>query len=298
MNETAPDVSVLIVSWNTCRLTLGCLASLGEAAGSLRWDAWVVDNASTDGSVEAIRASFPGVRVIARHSNIGFAAANNQAIVASQGRYVLLLNSDTVMAPGALETLVRFAEIHPRSGVVGAMLLNADGSFQAGPTRFPNLWNEVMSVTGIGARLFHRGYPSRGARSSARVQQADYVGGACLLARRAAIDEVGGLDEGYFMYSEEIDWCWRMRQASWEIWYTPESRVVHYGGESTRQVREDMQRALYRSKVRFFRLHRGSRAASCLTGLLVGMTRVRRVVRRVAGVEPAGVSLSHQDLAE
>jgi N-acetylglucosaminyl-diphospho-decaprenol L-rhamnosyltransferase len=298
MTDAPPDVSVLIVSWNTRDLTLACLESLAGAAGSISWDAWVVDNASADDSVAAIRARYPATHVIARTDNAGFAAANNEGIATSCGRYVLLLNSDTVMMKGALEALVRFADAHPRAAIVGAMLLNADGTFQAGPTPFPSIWNELLSATGIGARLFHAGYPSLGARASDQVQQADYVGGACLLARRTAIDEVGGLDDRYFMYSEEIDWCWRMRRRAWEVWFTPAARVVHLGGQSTRQVRDEMLRALYRSKVRFFRLHRGRLAAACLAGILVAATHARLIARRLAGQSSAGRALTWRDLAD
>jgi N-acetylglucosaminyl-diphospho-decaprenol L-rhamnosyltransferase len=292
----APDVSVVIVSWNTRALTTACLASLPAAAGRCRWDAWVIDNASSDDSVAAIRRQFPHVHVIANAGNVGFAAANNQGIRACRGRYVLLLNSDTVAAPGALDTLVAFADAHPRAGVVGPRLENPDGSFQTGPTPFPSLWTEFLSVTGIGRRLTYRGYPSRHPSASRTVQRTDYVVGACMLARREAIDAVGGLDEGYFMYSEEPDWCWRMRAAGWETWYTPEAVITHFGGQSTGQVREAMLLALYRSKVRFFRQHRGRVPAACLAALFSAVSRVRRVVRAALRLQPPGVALRARDL--
>lgn len=291
-----PDVSVVIVSWNTRALTTACLASLPAAAGPRSWDAWVVDNASSDDSVEAIRRDHPQVRVIANPTNVGFAAANNQGIRACAGRYVLLLNSDTVMAPGSLATLVRFADDHPSAGVVGPRLVNPDGSFQTGPTPFPSLRTELLSVTGIGRRLTYRGYPSRRPAASTHAQRTDYVVGACMLARRDAIDAVGVLDESYFMYSEEPDWCWRMRLAGWATWYTPDAVVTHFGGQSTSQVREAMLVALYRSKVRFFRLHRGAVSAAVLVGLFAAVSRVRRVVRRVLGLTPPGVALRPRDL--
>lgn len=291
-----PDVSVVIVSWNTRALTTVCLASLPAAAGRATWDAWVVDNASSDDSVAAIRAGFPAVHVIANDTNVGFAAANNQGIRACTGRYVLLLNSDTVATPGSLEAMVTFADAHPRAGVVGPRLENPDGSFQTGPTPFPSLWTEVLSVTGIGRRLTFRGYPSRREAASLTAQPTDYVVGACMLARREAIDQVGVLDEGYFMYSEEPDWCWRMRQAGWDTWFTPGSVITHFGGQSTRQVREAMLVALYRSKVRFFRLHRGRASAAALTAIFVTVSRVRRLVRAVLGLSPPGVALHPADV--
>lgn len=291
-----PDVSVVVVNWNTCALTTACLASLPAAAGALAWDSWVVDNASSDGSVDAIRRHFPGTHVIANATNVGFAAANNQGISACAGRYVLLLNSDTVMPAGSLEHLVAFADERPDAGVVGPMIVNPDGSFQSGPMPFPSLWTETLSVTGIGRRLTFAGYPSRSSSKSATAQRADYVLGACMLARRTAIDAVGGLDEGYFMYAEEPDWCWRMARAGWLTWYTPAARVTHFGGQSTGQVRAAMVIALYRAKVRFFRLHRSTAAAASLVVLFAGVSRIRKVVRAILGLTPPGVALGPRDL--
>jgi len=296
MSGEPPDVSVVIVSWNTRALTVACLASLPAAATGLTWDAWVVDNASADDSVAEIRRRFPEVHLVANTANEGFAAANNRAIRASAGRYVLLLNSDTVMAPGSLEHLVRFADGRAGAGVVGPRLLNPDGSLQSGPTPFPSLWTEFLSVSGIGRRIAFRGYPSRGPRRSGTAQRTGYVMGACMLARRQAIDDVGVLDEGYFMYSEEPDWCWRMHQRGWETWYTPDAAVTHFGGQSTSQVREAMLVALYRSKVRFFRIHRGPAQAAALAALFVVASRIRRLARWVAGLEPPGVALAVGDL--
>jgi GT2 family glycosyltransferase len=296
MSHPRPDVSVIVVSWNTRQYTLACLASLPDAAARVRWDAWVVDNASDDDSVAAIRRDHPQVRVIANMANVGFAAANNQGIVACAGRYVLLLNSDTVMAPGALDALVAFADAHPRAGVVGPTLLNPDGSYQTGPTPFPSVWTETMSVTGLGRRLTYRGYPSLPARRARASRRADYVGGACMLVRREAIAAVGLLDESYFMYSEEPDWCWRMHRAGWETWYTPDASVTHFGGQSTRQARDAMVVALYRSKVRFLYLNRGRGSALCTAAVVVAVTHLRRAVRRAARLEPPGVAMRLADL--
>src|SRR5689334_13420914 len=166
MPAETPDVSIIIVSWNTRELLLGCLQSLPAAVGNLRADVWVADNGSTDGSLAAVHARFPLVRLIQNNSNPGFAAANNQAIAASTGRYALLLNSDTIAWPASIEQLVRFADGKPTTGVVGARLLNPDGSFQASFADFPSLRSELLSVTGIGPRLFGRWYPNYGPRRS------------------------------------------------------------------------------------------------------------------------------------
>ncbi len=166
-----------------------------------------------------VRARFPGVRLIENSENVGFARANNQAIALAQGRYVLLLNSDTVVPDGALASLIAFAEGHPEAGVVGARLLNPDGSFQAGPNRFPTLLSTVLGAWGVVQYLTRNSYyPSLGPEHSREAQQCDWVGGACLLARRSAIDQVGLLDEQFFMNSEEVDWCFRMKQHGWQVW--------------------------------------------------------------------------------
>lgn len=264
MPAAGPDVSVIVVNWNTRDLLLGALAALPAALGNLQADTWVVDNASADGSLEAVRAGYPHVRLIANARNLGFAAANNQAIAASRGRYVLLLNSDTAACPGSIERLVRFADGRPAAAGVGPLLLNSDRSFQASFSDLPSFGRELLNASGLGRRLVRPSYPSYGPAASRAARAVDCLQGACLLVRRAAIEQVGPLDEGYFMYSEEVDWCLRLRRAGWELWYLPDAAVVHHGGQSTRQRRAEMVRALYRSKVRFFRKHHGPLPAAAL----------------------------------
>jgi GT2 family glycosyltransferase len=286
------DLSIVIVSWNTRELLLACLDALPAAVGALQADVWVVDNGSSDGSVAAVRAwrapslSLP-VHAIENGSNAGFAAANNQAIASSAGRYVLLLNSDTVALPGSIERLARFAEAHPAAGMVGAMLLNPDGSFQGSFADFPSLHSELLSASGLGRRLFGRWYPNHGPAQAQAARRVDYIQGACMLARRMAIAQVGLLDEDYFMYNEEPDWCLRMRRAGWETWYTPDAQIIHYGGQSTRQVRHVMVQALYRSKVRIFRKHYGRLPGTALQAAFVAVLRVKWALQALlAAVRP------------
>ncbi|WP_026369860.1 glycosyltransferase family 2 protein [Kallotenue papyrolyticum] len=279
----AVDVSIILVSWNTRDLLLACLESLPAAIGDLRADVWVVDNASRDDSVAAVRSRYAHVRLIENRTNLGFAAANNQAIRGGAGRYVLLLNSDTVAAPDSIELLVRFADDHPRVGAVGGQLLNADGSFQASRARFPSLWSETLNVTGLGRRLYGPWYPGYGPRHSRHPCRADVLPGACMLVRRAAIEQVGPMDEDYFMYSEETDWCLRLHRAGWELWYLPDARILHHGGQSTQQAREPMIAALYRSKVRFFRKHYGPLHAALLQLIFVLVLRAKWIAQRHTG---------------
>lgn len=276
------DVAVIVVSWNTRDLLLGCLAALPEALGGLRASVWVVDNNSQDDSLAAVEAAYPETRIIRNCTNVGFAAANNQAIQASTSRYVLLLNSDTEAEAESIARLVAFADQHPRAGVVGGRLHNPDGSFQASFSDFPSLHSELLSSSGIGPRLFGRWYPSYGPRESTWPRRVECIPGACMLVRRTTLAQVGLMDEAYFMYSEETDWCRRIWQAGWELWYLPTARIRHYGGQSTRQMRQPMVRALYRSKVRFFRKHYGALWATTLQALFVAMSYAKWLVRRSA----------------
>ena len=170
------------------------------------------------------------MRVVANAENVGFARANNQAIALSNGRYVLLFNSDAAATPGSLRALTSLAEVQRRAAIVGARLVNPDGSFQAGATPFPTLWRELLILSGIGRVCFGRWYPSAGPQADLGPHPVDYVEGACLLVRREAIQAVGGMDEGYFMYAEEVDWCMAMKRAGWQVWYQPEAQIIHHGG--------------------------------------------------------------------
>lgn len=259
------DLSIVIVNWNTRALLADCLDSVYAQAEGLVLEVFVVDNASADGSPAMVRERFPQVRLVANTANVGFAPANNQAIRQAVGRHVLLLNSDTVVHAGALRQMVAFLDAHPRCGVAGACLLNGDGSLQASWAQFPSLWSEVL-----GRNLRVR-QPLPGAAGQPAFA-VDWVGGACLMIRRAAIDQVGLMDERFFMYSEETDWCYRVKQAGWAIAYLPEARVTHFGGASSRQNNVKMFVELNRSKLYFFRKHYGPVRAGLLRLSLLGAT--------------------------
>ena len=193
-----------------------------------------------------VRAEFPAVTLIANTENLGFARANNQGIRASQGRYVVLLNSDTVVPPGALEALVAFMDAHPEAGVVGPRLLRPDGTPQ--PYAFggdPTLG--YLLRRGVNRLLFRR--PLHDWATDA-IQEVDWVSGACLMARRAAIDQAGLLDETIFMYFEDNDWCLRIRQAGWKVYYNPQAAITHIGGQSLAQ--NPAARRAYGDSLRYF----------------------------------------------
>jgi len=228
------DASVVIVSYNTRDLLRDCLGSVSAGCGDLRTETFVVDNASPDGSCDMVAQEFPAVRLVRNPCNAGFAAANNIVLRKAAGRYVVLLNPDTVLSAGALPELMRFMDATPAAGYCGPRLLNADGSHQPSARRFPTTLSGAFAMLSLGhhrpnsrhALDLHR---MHGDRSRFRT---DWLTGACLVVRTEAMRQVGDLNEGFFMYFEETDWCRRMASAGWEGWYVPSAEVVHLGGAS------------------------------------------------------------------
>ena len=282
------DVSIIVVNWNTRDLLADCLNSLTQKVEDFDLEIIVVDNASTDGSPAMLQRAFPQVRLLANEENVGFARANNRGMAASHGRYLLLLNSDAFLQPGALPALVSVAEARPPAGIVGAQLLHPDGSFQASHTAFPTLWSEFLILSGLGRALFGRWYPSHGPEEARGPQPVDYVEGACLLVRREAYEDVNGLDEGYFMYAEEVDFCYTMRKKGWQVWYQPAAKVTHLGGGSSYNRRPQREGDLYRSRVRFFRKYYGDRAAWLLKLQLYVLTAIKIIVHRLLRLVSGG----------
>lgn len=281
MTAKRVDLSIIVVNWNTRDLLAQCLQSLEDTIRDSSYDVWVVDNGSSDGSVEMVRERFPRTHLIVNVENVGFAGANNQALACCSGRYVLLLNSDTRALPGSLDEVVRFMVEHPNAGVAGVRLLNPDESFQASYTPFPTLWREFLILSGLGRCLIRSIFPSYGPQVQKGAQQIKgYLEGACLLARREAVDHVGGLDEHIFMYAEDVDWCYRFHRAGWGIWYLPQAPIIHYGGQSSKKRQGRMEAELYRSRVYLFRKHHGQAAAFWLKSLIYAMTLVKLPVHR------------------
>ncbi|MDI3339131.1 MAG: glycosyltransferase family 2 protein [Sphaerobacter sp.] len=260
MDETGSgvdiDITTIIVSWNTRELLARCLASVERELdrSGLRGEIMVVDNASTDGTPELVRERFPAVSLLALEANRGFAAANNLALARARGAAVLLLNPDTELLPGALRALWLALHAAPHVGMAGALLLNPDGSLQSAGYRFPGLAQLLIDLFPLHPRLVASRLNGRVAPGDGLSPVAiDHPLGACMLVRRAVVDEVGGFDEGYFLYSEEIDWCRRIAAAGWTIVTAPAARVIHHGGQSTGQMPEAMLRQLHRSRARYYR---------------------------------------------
>ena len=252
------DLSVCIVSWNTRQDLEQALASLPEAAAGLDYEVIVVDNGSHDGSPALVRQRFPQVQLIGNPGNLGFAAANNQALARSKGDFLLLLNPDTVARGQALHRLVEFMRAHPGCAVAGAKLLNADGSLQYSCRRFPRLMTGFFRKTPLGRLLPHNRYNQLYLMTDwdhASPREVDWVSGAAAIISRRALKDVGPLDEGYYMYCEDVDWCWRARQRGWQVCYVPDAVITHYIGRSSDQRPFAMVLRFHASMIRFYWKH-------------------------------------------
>jgi len=263
------DVAICIVSHNTRDLLLACLDSVGRQAGAS--EVVVVDSASTDGSAEAARAAFPQAKVIAAQENLGFGAGCNRGIRATKGEAVLLLNADTRLTAGALEAMVRALCADEGVALVGPRLVRPDGSLQRSCHAFPTLATAFFGYAGLSkafprSRLLGRYDMSWWDHGERR--KVDWVSGACMLVRRSALEQVGLFDEGYYMYAEECDLCFRLRRAGYGVVYEPAAEVVHHEGASTTQRWPEMVMASHRSTFRFFRKHYGRGSELALRGIV------------------------------
>ena len=275
------DLGIIIVSWNVRELLAACLESVvssqwlvvgdGKPTADRRpltVEIIVVDNASRDGSAEMVRARFPKVRLITSEKNLGFAGGNNVGLRAwgldaplstlHSPRYVLLLNPDTVVHGDTLATLVHYMDTTPQAGVCGARLVHGDGSFQHSAFGFPGLWQIILDTPGVHPRLLEsrlNGRYSRRLYAAGQPFEIDHPLGASMLVRAEIIRQVGLMDESFHIYCEEIDWAWRIKKAGWRILCVPQAEIVHYGGQSTQQVKPEMIVALWTSRLRLYRKH-------------------------------------------
>ncbi len=284
--DPTPDLTIVIVSFHVCALLERCLTTLTQLQTPLRLEIFVVDNASADGTVDMVRERVPAVQLIDNAENRGFSAANNQALKRATGRYVMLLNPDTEVKPNALETLVRFMDAHPRAGACGPKLLYEDGSLQHAAFMFPSLAQIYLDLFPANWRLresrLNGRYPHR-AYTEGPPFQIDHPLGAAFFVRREVLEQVGLLDEDFFIYVEEVDWARRIRRAGWEIWCVPAAEIVHYEAQSTRQFRDRMFIELWRARFHFFQKHY-SRTFNAAAGALVraGMRRAEANARGAA----------------
>jgi GT2 family glycosyltransferase len=272
------DVSIVIVSWNTCDLLEECLESIKEEAGDIVIEVIVVDNASSDGSADMVEKEFPSVRVIRNEENIGFAGASNHGIRESNGRYVLLLNPDTVILDGAVEKTVEFMDNETNAGIATCKVLNADRSFQiCYGEQFPGLWMLITGGSSLrSAFKFLFSDSSISEYDIHRSHPVEWVMGAFMMIRREVVRQIGLLDESFFMYGEEPDYCYRARKYGWEMWYTNEGEIIHLGGESTNQIKQrSVIDWLMTNYFKFFTKHRSLFYLVCcyMVGLFSSITK-------------------------
>ena len=255
MRLNSDSIDAVLVSFNTRQLTLDCLASLLPMLESNRGSVFVVDNGSLDGSGEAIRERFPSVIVIANDRNLGFGAANNLAFARGEAPYVLLLNTDTLVHPGAIEAMSDVLDRQSNVGAVGCRLENADGSLQKSCWSFPTpvlAWSEAFGLNRLGlTRDWHRW-------DHASEQDVDFVIGAALMVRRSVIEQIGGFDPRFFLYAEETDWQKRMHTAGWKVLFTPARTIVHLGGASGEGMRDRQIVEFCRAIELYIRKHHGT----------------------------------------
>lgn len=258
--STSPtDVSIIIVAWNVKKLLQDCLGSVYEQTKGICFEVIYVDNASKDGSVEMVKEHFSRVRVIQNSENKGFIKANNQGIEIAQGRYVLLLNSDTLVLDNAIAKTVAFADAHADAAVVGCRVLNPDRTLQRTCFMYPSILNMFLAATYL-YKVFPRSKFFGRERMTwwgfDDVREVETVCGCYSLVRREAIDQVGVMDPTYFVYGDDPDWCYRFKKAGWRVMFTPDAQIVHYGGQNTRQMARTFRWQLEGSKLIFMRLHR------------------------------------------
>lgn len=273
------DLSIVIVNWNTKKILYDCLNSVYSATKEIKFEIIVIDNASNDGSVEMVKSEFPDVRLITNFENRGFAAANNQGMSIAKGRYILLLNSDTIVSDQAINKVMAFADSHKDVGIAGCRVLNPDKSLQLTCFKFPSVLNMLLSCSYLYKIFPHNKFFGRERMTwwlRDDIRQVDVVTGCFMLARHKAIDEIGLMDEKYFMYGEETDWCYRFKKAGWKVMFTPDAQIIHLGGQSSSKVQIEMIIQLRLSILHFMRMHYSwlQHKIACILVILFFMVRL------------------------
>jgi GT2 family glycosyltransferase len=289
--EESPTLSICIVNWNTRELLRACLRSIYQYPPDEPFEVIVVDNASCDGSAEMVRAEFPQVVLIANAENRGYAAGNNQAMARARGEFVLLLNPDTEMRPDTLRNALRFMREHPEVGAIGARQRFPDGRIQPSVRGLPTPRNLLFEVLGL-ARLFPRSRLFAAYRmhwfTYDRAMPVDQPMGTFLMVRRAVIEQVGLMDEAFPLFFNDVDWCYRIWQAGWQIWFVPQVEILHHGGASTRQVRHAAIRESHRALEQFYHKHYRSRLPRPLFTLIIALIRLSAWLRLLLQFRSSG----------
>jgi GT2 family glycosyltransferase len=264
-------ISVVIVSWNGCEYLRNCLASIRETGGSVVREVIVVDNASSDGSPDMVAIEFPEVTLVRSVENLGFARANNLGMRRSTGSLMALVNSDVIVHPNCFQRLAAFLDNHPEVGLAGPKVLGRDGCVQSTCGRLPTVWNTICEFL-----LLYRIFPCWSAFSGFQERQVDgetnaaveVLSGCFWLARRTAVDAVGGLDERFFFYAEDIDWCKRFKSACWKLMLVPEATATHFGGGSSSNAPLRYSIVFLQANLAYWKKHHGR--LGCLWGLRAG----------------------------
>src|SRR6267378_1231540 len=253
------ELSAVIVNYQSRDALRVCLTTLAAAAPGVTLETVVVDNDSRDGTPVMLEREFPAARLIANSENVGYARAVNQGIRATRGPCVLVMNPDCELKPAAARRLVEFLDQHPRAAIAAPRILNPDGSLEYSARSFPDHLTFFFNSYSLLTRLFPDNRWSRRYLLSdwdhASVRDVDWVSGACMLARREAIDQVGGMDEAFFMFNEDVDWCRRMKNAGWSVTYVPDAVCVHHIGASRRRTRARVILARHRGMIHYFHKH-------------------------------------------
>lgn len=245
-----PEISIVIVNYNTPDYTAQCIESIYNHPPQASYEIVLVDNASKDGSADLLEKKFPGVKLVRSARNGGIAGGNNLGIRAGSGRYVLLLNNDTIVLPGSIDQVFGFLESHPDVGGVGGNLLNPDGSYQSGPCEFPDLVEEFLNLTKFGY-IIRPYYPSLPPLHEPSM--VDWMSTAYMLFRRNALEKIGLVDEEFFIYADETDLEYRLWKSGWKIYYLPEVNTIHFGGKSLQPWRS--RKLKYRGRLLFCHKH-------------------------------------------
>lgn len=265
------DISVVIVSWNAREHLVKCLQSIEETKGDLSLEVLVVDNASSDGSPEAVVERFPGVELIRTGANLGFAKGNNVGIRKSSGRYLFLVNSDVIVLPGCFQKMIAFMDLQPGVGMLGPRVWNLDGSFQGSCRRLPSLWSSAGRALWLGKLVPIPGlFPGShlSAKEHEEIREVEVLVGCFWMVRREALEQVGLLDEDFFMYGEDNDWCKRFAEAGWRLLHYPHADMIHAKGASSANDPVRFSVEIEKSRFLYWKKHRGSFGRFCYAGIL------------------------------
>lgn len=289
-SQKVPDLSVIIVNHNTVDLLRDSLTSLRTEGEVLELQVIVVDNGSGDGSPEMVAEQFPNVTLIRNRSNEGFAKPNNQGLKIAEGRYVMLLNSDTIVKPQSLKKLVAFMDRHPDAGACGPRLLNPDGTLQRSCRSFPSLWRHFCDMSGLENLLpgIFGNFETRFAHD--RDAEVDQPMGAALLVRADVVRQVGTLDEQFKIYYNEVDWCRRITKAGWKIFFVYDAEIIHYGGKTTEMTNRSLQQfdEMSRNTMSYYEKHFGRMGVLSYRMLLVLGFSIRTALWKIISIFRSG----------